>query len=105
MKINEITYPELANTRGNWAPYYVRRIERPEGIIYVVFQQSHEIGSARLSRDGEHITDVNVLPEHQGRGIATALYQHIEQDIGQRLKPAFVQTNAGKKLWASRTRP
>jgi GNAT superfamily N-acetyltransferase len=104
MRLAEILgYDELEGTRGNWAPYIVRRIETPEGTQFVVFQQSHRIGSARLSQDGKFIVDVSVLPEHQKRGIATALYRYIEKQLGYSLSPSpLYQTDAGKALWASR---
>ena len=96
-------YQELTGTRDNWAPYIVRRINSQDGNTFVVFQQAHRIASARLSRDQRFIVDVSVLPEHQRRGIATALYRYIEDQIGHPLEPSPLhQTAAGKALWAHR---
>lgn len=94
---------ELPGTTGNWAPYIVRKGADEDGrTVYKVFQQGHEIGSAKLSREGDAVTDLGVLPEHRGRKIATALYKHIEQDIGKPLKRSTYQTPDGNAFWASR---
>jgi ribosomal protein S18 acetylase RimI-like enzyme len=100
MRLSEIlSYTELPNTRGNWAPYIVRHSDD----VFNVFQQGHKIASARLGHDRKHIVDLSVNPEHQGRGIASALYKHIEGVLGYPLEPSPVfQTPDGKDFWKSR---
>lgn len=94
---------ELPGTKGNWAPYIVRKGTDEDGrTVYKVYHQGHTIGSAKLSREGDAVTDLGVLPEHRGRKIATALYKHIESDIGKPLKRSSYQTPDGDAFWASR---
>lgn len=45
---------------------------------------------------------VNVLPAHQRKGVATALYNYAEKLLGVTLKPSSSQTDDGKAFWANR---
>ena len=99
-----IGYDELPDTKGNWAPYVVRRSVDADGRdVFNVFHQAHKIASATLSSDKSYVGDVEVQPEHQRRGIAKALYKHIERVLGYPLKPSPLhQTDAGRALWSQR---
>jgi hypothetical protein len=49
------------------------------------------------------IDDVLVYREaDRRRGIASALYAHIEAELGQQLRPSRIRSAAGRKFWASR---
>ena len=48
------------------------------------------------------LMDIQVLPEHQRKGVATALYDHIEDLFGYSLKPNTQQTDDGIAFWNSR---
>ena len=42
---------------------------------------------------------VGVKPEHQRKGIATAMYQAVQQTTGRRIIPSVSRTKEGKALW------
>ena len=42
---------------------------------------------------------VSVKPEHQRKGIATAMYQAVQQTTGRRIIPSVSRTEEGKALW------
>jgi GNAT superfamily N-acetyltransferase len=48
------------------------------------------------------VAEVVVMKAWRRRGIASALYAHVEAELGQPLRPSRIRTNAGKALWASR---
>ena len=91
-------YTELAGTRENWAPYYVREVGDGE---YAVFHQEHRVATARLSGDRSTVVDLYVAPEHRRRGVASALVAYLESVIGAPLAPGFV-AEAGRRFWRSR---
>lgn len=45
---------------------------------------------------------VQTTPEFRRRGLATALYDHIGQDLGKPLVPNDALTPDGEALWKSR---
>lgn len=68
------------------------------------FSGTEKIGYAKLSSDRTHVTDIDVHPKWQRKGIATALYNFIEKHLGRGLKPSpMYQTPAGKAFWMSRS--
>jgi hypothetical protein len=49
------------------------------------------------------ISDVLVYREtDRRRGIASALYRLIEEELGRPLRPSRIRSAAGRKFWASR---
>ena len=51
-------------------------------------------------KDGKIIPlGVSIDDKYQKRGIGTALYKHIKDELGMNLQPSHNQTSAGKKLW------
>lgn len=70
---------------------------------YSVHNDGQEVGEARLSHTGKHVVDLWVHEKHRRKGIATALYNHIENHLGHKLtqSPTW-QTPDGKAFWDSR---
>jgi GNAT superfamily N-acetyltransferase len=86
------------------------KIEKSFGVndepIYKVMDGDKAIAEARLSHTGEYVVDLGVKKDYRRQGIATDLYNHIENDLGRKLKPSPVhQTEEGKAFWASRNKP
>lgn len=98
------TYPELQGVKDHWAPCVVKHVKSQNGRqLFIVNQGSRQIASALLSSSGEYVTDLYVEKEHQRKGIASALYKHIEKAIGKKLKPSPIhQTGEGKAFWKGR---
>jgi ribosomal protein S18 acetylase RimI-like enzyme len=83
------------------------KIEKTKGVndepIYTVKDGDKYVGEARLSHTGEYVVDLGIQPEYRRKGIASELYDHIEKDLGTKLKPSPVyQTDAGKAFWEAR---
>lgn len=74
--------------------------------IYRVFRQDRpdeRVGYAKLSRDGRSVMDVVIAPAWQRQGLASALYDYIEQDRQITLRPSpLSQSAAGKAFWSAR---
>lgn len=71
--------------------------------IYRVFAGTEKVGYAKLSGDGRSVMDVVIAPAWQRQGIASALYDVIEQDRGLTLRPSpMSQSDAGKAFWRKR---
>jgi len=58
-----------------------------------------EIAAASLDRKGKSVMSVHVDPEHQHKGIATALYKHIEAHLGHKLEENWAMTPEGQGFW------
>ena len=71
--------------------------------IYTVHHQGKKIASAKLSGQDHYVSDVDVQPEYRRRGIASKLYDFIENHTQKKLKPSPMhQTPLGKELWKNR---
>jgi GNAT superfamily N-acetyltransferase len=100
----EMEYHELKGTKDNWAPYHVRHSEEAGRKTFSVLHQGHHVGWAHLSLAGDSVTDLHIREDHRRRGVATALYKHIEAHIGKHLKRSTHQTYLGNAFWKSRER-
>lgn len=73
---------------------------------YTIHKDGKEVGEARLSHTGKYVVDLSVDKNHRRKGLATALYKHIENHLGYNLTPSPThQTPDGKAFWASRKSP
>jgi len=66
---------------------------------------SKVIGSANIRRhpNGQYFgTSLHVDPEHRRRGIATKMYDYVEQQLHTKLKPAFIDSDEGEAFWKAR---
>jgi GNAT superfamily N-acetyltransferase len=63
-----------------------------------------QVNVTTLHYHGDRVMDTQTEDGFQRRGIASAMYEHIEQVTGVKLKSQWAQTEAGKALWASRER-
>lgn len=83
---------------------YVRHHVNIEGRhIYTVHHQGNKIATAKLSGQDHYVSDVDVRPDFQRKGITSKLYDFIEKHSGKKLKPSpMYQTGAGKALWKRR---
>jgi ribosomal protein S18 acetylase RimI-like enzyme len=71
--------------------------------IYTVHHQGNKIASAKLSGQGDYVTDVDVKPEFRRKGVASKLYDFIEKHSGKKLNPSpMYQTGEGKAFWKNR---
>jgi hypothetical protein len=73
-------------------------------VVYYVYAGNLSVARAVLRVDLGCISDVLVYRrEDRRRGIATALYDLIEAELGRPLRPSQVRSNkAGRAFWASR---
>jgi hypothetical protein len=70
---------------------------------YTIHHKGKKVGEARLSHTKKHVVDIEIDKEHRRKGLATALYNHIEKHLGHKLSPSPTwQTPDGKSFWASR---
>lgn len=66
-----------------------------------------QVGRMEVGEEGgfavPHGTKVH--PDHQRKGVASAMYRHYETTTGHKLNPDHTQTPAAKALWANKGRP
>jgi hypothetical protein len=86
------------------AVYRVTRTPMGDGaVIYHVFSGSVLVARAVLRFFKCCIDDVLVYREtDRRRGIASALYKLIEDELGRPLQPSRIRSKAGRAFWASR---
>jgi GNAT superfamily N-acetyltransferase len=62
------------------------------------------IGKTETSWGKNRAMSVGVIPEFQRKGIATALYNYLEDTLGIKLRRNEAQTDDGDKFWTARER-
>jgi GNAT superfamily N-acetyltransferase len=60
------------------------------------------VARAVLSVKRGSVSEILVWPDHQRRGIASALYRQMESDLGKPLIPSRIRSRAVRAFWASR---
>ena len=79
-------------------------ISQPTPGTWVVKRDGVEIARANLADSGDYLTSVRVEPEFRRQGIGSMLYDRIEQDIGQQLRPSpTFQTPEAVEFWKKRS--
>ena len=58
-------------------------------------------GGADLAWNGKEVMSVGIHGEFQRKGLATALYNHIEKFLGKSLEKTWAHTPDGEALWAA----
>jgi hypothetical protein len=72
-------------------------------VIYCAHAGDEAVARAVVEVFRGCISDVLVYREtDRRRGIASALYKLIEEELGQPLRPSRIRSAAGRKFWASR---
>jgi GNAT superfamily N-acetyltransferase len=109
---------EIIQPKGaiNWKPFQKRDLDPSLG--YTISSKPHPSGLEVLAHDRNgvqvgrsliglslrhggnipHLTYVE--PEHQRKGIASAMYQHFENTTGEKVLPSDMQSEEAEKLWA-----
>ena len=101
-----LTFHQYLKESSELAPGYTvkHKIGVNKEHHFTIHKDGEEVGEARLSHTGTHVVDLGVHKDHRRKGLATALYKHIEKHIGHKLKPSpTYQTDAGKAFWAARS--
>jgi len=87
------------------APYTIKiRKDPPRGWIVEAFADGNVIGSSKIRKDGfsGFGSSLEVVPEWQRRGVATAMYDAVEEQLGFQLRPRFVHSEEGSAFWKNR---
>jgi GNAT superfamily N-acetyltransferase len=98
--------------KGDWQKEgYTLHVEgQPEyGESFTIYakKKGRQVGFAGFFHGGEslHPEDVSVHPNHQRKGLATAMYQHAERLTGVKTKPAEDNSPDAQALWSQKDRP
>jgi len=71
--------------------------------MYYAYIGDVNVGVLSLDDNLHHVTSVTVQPGYRRKGVATALYNFAEQDIGHKLAPSpTYQSEDAKAFWKSR---
>lgn len=94
--------PTIEDKRG--VSYQVHSAEFAPGLIaFHVMKDEIPIARAALNTRRQCVSDVIVYdPRDRRRGIATALYDHIEREYGFTLVPNRMRLGNGKAFWKAR---
>jgi ribosomal protein S18 acetylase RimI-like enzyme len=72
--------------------------------VFTIEKNGEEIGRATLSNDGNYLENIRINEEYRRQGLATKMYDYIEQQANIKLQPSPVkQSKAAKELWKKRT--
>lgn len=95
-----VTHSVRGNENGEIKHQF--KIHEPGTEIKEAWNGQNTIGHADVSFGKNRIMSVGVENDYQRKGLASALYDHIENKIGTTLRPNEAQTEDGQALWASR---
>jgi hypothetical protein len=71
--------------------------------VFTVEKDGEEIGRATLSNDGNYLENIRINEDYRRQGIATNMYNYIEQQANVKLNPSPVkQSKAVEGLWEKR---
>jgi GNAT superfamily N-acetyltransferase len=70
--------------------------------LFCVYNDSGQVAYALAELDFSSVNDVLVDEDLRRRGIATALYDYIEREVGHKLRPSRVRYDDGRKFWKAR---
>jgi hypothetical protein len=71
--------------------------------VFTVEKDGEEIGRATLSNDGNYLENIRINEDYRRQGIATNMYNYIEQQANIKLNPSPVkQSKIAEGLWEKR---
>lgn len=97
--------------RGDWRAegYSIRQTESDHEDSHrfeMIHPKFGKVGSAEFHKESNEPTGTYVHPDHQRKGIATALYQYAEKVTGKPIREDRIVQNAqSRKLWSQPNRP
>ncbi len=74
----------------------------PYGVKYEVYLGKRRIAFADIDHGSTEISFVQVSEGYKLRGVATFLYDYIEEDLGRKLKPSEAFIEDGEAFWKAR---
>jgi GNAT superfamily N-acetyltransferase len=93
-------------TANNNKKYEVRHTPPDNYVSYHKYsihdEKGHQIGHADVKPAKKRIMSVHIDSEHRRKGLASALYKHIEKKHNIKLEPNPTLTDDGEKFWSSR---
>ena len=95
----------LEGIKGLDGDVYIRVIKDPyQGRpIFNVYYQGNKIASFKMSGQGNYISDADVLLPYRRKGIATKVYDFIEDYLNIKIMQSpMYQTQNGKDFWKAR---
>jgi GNAT superfamily N-acetyltransferase len=84
------------------AEYRVARHGVANQLFSVFNHRDEQVAYALVELDFTSVNDVLVDEDLRRRGIATALYDHIEREVGHKLRPHHVRYADGRAFWKAR---
>lgn len=76
--------------------------EDPDDLIYTAFYDNEIVAYVFITPEAKCIDDVNIEDKFQRKGLATFLYDYIENDLNIKLQPSQTLSSSGKAFWQNR---
>lgn len=78
--------------------------------IHAYSPKGEKIGEARIKEESSHLVhhpehELYINPSHRRKGLATAMYNLIENKTGKKIKPSEQQSLSAKALWNQPNKP
>jgi hypothetical protein len=80
----------------------IKRIKKGDKIIYNVYLGNSEIGYVEIYKGDDFVDLANVSPSFRRKGVATYVYDYIENDLGIKLRPSDLQLQSHADFWKNR---
>lgn len=105
-EVEDLYKHKLTGIKDIHGDIHIRHHQDEDGRhVYTAHHQGNKIASAKLSGQDHYVSDVMVLPEFRRKGLATKMYDFIENHTGKKLRPSpMYQTGDGLALWKNRNK-
>lgn len=81
----------------------IEKINTNGFFVYEVYYDDRFIGIVSIAHNSHQVGSVEILyKEYRRKGVASYVYNYIENDLGIKLRPSDEQLPAGKKFWEAR---
>lgn len=84
------------------SPKSKNKIKNIEMIQYLIFYKNELIGEVDIEKGTNFIASIEILEQFQRKGIASYVYDYIEDDLKIKLKPSTPLLDDGKAFWKNR---
>ncbi len=108
-EVSDIIFEDMR--KNEWYKFS-HSYDNGEMTVHAHTSEGHKVGSASFRMDAPQSGDgtlfplhVEVHPDHQRKGIASAIYAYAEKENGRSINPSTSQTDSAKKLWNQPNRP
>lgn len=100
VKRNPTDHELLKNIKVKKSEHY--NDDGSKSFWYEIYSDQKLIGAATITKNKNYIDSISINPYFRRKGLATHIYNYIENDQNIKLKPSYLLLSDGEKFWKNR---